>query len=449
MSSIGELSGRRPGSAPGRLFAFAFWGLAVTMLLNVQGLHLWGAPAAILGYGVALACCLCLMGRIDRWRQGVGTPGALMFATIASYLIIGGAVALGADTAWQLPLDISRDVLRQIFFLLVFLASLLGGRAMLGRVGVEALLKGVFAVLTASCLVILASPILRDLGVLAPYRLPYRLTGAFTDANGAGMIGCATAAVALALLGGVRRRTHAYLGLTAGCAVALGSYSLSAVLVLGALFAFFLLLNGHRGRGPIVRWLLVMCLTGIVIVFAYVTVHLAKAMLDREQQEKIEQAAAILSGESPFGKGTSNRPFLWKTGLAKALESPFAGHGLGRLHNLPGGPIMHLGKPEGVHNVYLMLVGEAGIVPLSMYCLFLFSLLRFYWTAPRSLARDVIVGWAIAMTLFGVMFQHWLHQGAFMFLAGLCSAMAAQRTAIRRRPASAGYRSQDARSARR
>ncbi len=422
-------TGVRPGWGKSTLITLAFWMLAVMMLLNVRGLHLWGSPV-IMSYAVALACCLCLVVLVGaRWWLAGGTSGVLLLAAVASYLVIGGTVAV-ADGS-----DAGKDLLRQTFFLLVIVASLLGGRSVLERVGTEALLKGMLVVLTASCLVVLASPILSGLGVLPGYRLPFRLTGTFTDPNDAGFIGCMTAALAMALLGGVRRRVPAYLGLTAGCGAVLGSFSVSAVFVLGVLFAFFLLFNGRERRGPIVRWLFASYLLGS---FAYLTVNLTTITSHGEQQEKIDTVVAILSGEGMSGVRT-NRPFLWEVALTKALESPIVGHGMGRLHSLPGGPISYRGKPEGVHNVYLMLVGEAGIVPLWLYCLFLFSLLRFYWITPNSLARPVIVGWAVVMALFGVTFHHWLTLGAYCFLAGLSCALAASQVEIRHRPAAARY----------
>ena len=112
-------------------------------------------------------------------------------------------------------------------------------------------------------------------------------------------------------------------------------------------------------------------------------------------------------------------------GFEKSLESPIAGHGLYQLHSMEGAPVGHHGQPVGVHNLYLMLVGEAGIIPLALYVLALFFLIRVLWTMPISLARDSIVGWIIVMALFGLTFQHLLTMGAYTFLIGLTCAMSA------------------------
>ena len=117
----------------------------------------------------------------------------------------------------------------------------------------------------ASCIVILASPVLQDVGLTPLYRLPFRLPGAFTDINDAGFVGCMTAAAAVALLCNGGRRKLAYSGLIVGYAAAGGSLSRTAVLVIGALSIFFLLSNGLGRRRPMLRLLCVLSLGGIVV----------------------------------------------------------------------------------------------------------------------------------------------------------------------------------------
>ena len=93
------------------------------------------------------------------------------------------------------------------------------------------------------CAIILASPVLRDLGILPPYRLPFRLTGAFVDPNEAGLAACMTVALAAALLTNGGPRTLGWLGLVAGVAASLATVSRTALFVLGALAVVFLLIN--------------------------------------------------------------------------------------------------------------------------------------------------------------------------------------------------------------
>ena len=57
------------------------------------------------------------------------------------------------------------------------------------------------------------------------------------------------------------------------------------------------------------------------------------------------------------------RLLLWRLGFEKAMEAPVFGHGYRALVSMDGAPIGHDGRPAGPHNLYLMLLGEAGIVP--------------------------------------------------------------------------------------
>ena len=119
---------------------------------------------------------------------------------------------------------------------------------------------------------------------------------------------------------------------------------------------------------------------------------------------------------------TMDRPLLWRLGFEKAMEAPLFGHGLGALGYMDGAPIGHHGKPLGPHNLYLTLLGEAGIVPLLLFVSALVLLLRAQWGAPGSLARDATAAGIIVIALYGMSFQHLLGVGAFMFLAGLSVA---------------------------
>ncbi len=129
------------------------------------------------------------------------------------------------------------------------------------------------------------------------------------------------------------------------------------------------------------------------------------------------------------------RPLLWRLGFEKAMEAPVFGHGLRTLAYMEGAPIGHHGKPLGPHNLYLTLLGEAGIVPLLLFLSAIVLLLRAQWGAPKSLARDVIVAWVIVIALYCTAFQHLLKLEAFMFLAGLSVAIGAVRSAGDRCPA--------------
>lgn len=585
------------GRAQERLFSLAFWGLAVITLLNLQHLYLWGAPGVKLGgFLAALGCCLLLLGRAAMGRRRwPGTPGALLIAALASYIVLGAGAWFAAGL--ERAADFDRDVLRQTFFLIVAVAALSGGRALLERAGAEALLRGALALLTGSCIVVLTSPLLRDLGVVWPYVFTYRWPGAFIESNEAGFIGCMTASLALAFLGQVpeqgaaracRQRRLAWLGLVAGGGAIAASISITACVVFAAIWLFHLWAKGVRGRRLALQWALVASLLAAFVYLAepvrkirtYAEANigadyrmtcpqplgdnpglasdcamllaarddldgagllnwaastpvaswhgiglrgepprivaldlsrmglngrlspelggldqLAQLRLGRNQLagpippelgkltrlrrldlrdnaltgdippalwrlprlRELELADNRLTGALPAEAQTRDfitlllggndlsgpvadinnfrngalqsmrkRLFVWSLGMDKFLDSPLIGNGIGRLRrSMEGAPTDRVGNPTEIHNVYLMLAGEAGLAPLLLYLLFLYSLLRLQWTAPRSLARDAAASWALVMALYGVTFHHFTVLGAFMFLAGLCCALGA------------------------
>ena len=240
------------------LIAAAFWTLAVIDLTNLRYVHLGGLPQVeVVVARATMVCCILLLGLVGArcvmaWRKSGsiaplrrtlgGTPGMLLFGAVASYLAIGASV-LGVEAIRE-P-DTAGFLKYHVLHLGVLTAAAVGGRAMLERTGAERLLRGVLLVLIVSCASILASPVLRDLGILPPYRIPFRLTGAFEEPNDAGLAACMTVALAAALLTNGGPRTLGWLGLIAGVAASLATGSRTALVVLGALAVVFLLINAR------------------------------------------------------------------------------------------------------------------------------------------------------------------------------------------------------------
>ena len=528
MLSLVPFLRRRLDFASVACIAFSFWALAVLVHIKLQG-----GVIEPLVLGAMLLCCILLLGFVSlrRWKS-LGTPGVLLLAAIASYLLIASAASLVSDSEL-----LAKDLVRQGFFFGVTLAAILGGRSLLERIGAETLLKWTLVILMASCAVILASPLLRNIGVLPQYLHTYRMTGVFTDPNDAGFIACITVALALAFQSNGRQGPLGYLALVLGSAAVLATFSNTAVIVLGLMLILFLLLNVRRLRQDLLHTgLTVLCIAGVLlwiipetpvlysnevwIVEPYeakrvgetITVYLVydkthwadddpvnpwrwqradprpgdlntpdhatwtdvqgallpnytptdqdrgkflRAYVSYEKNRITYRAQTLAIGpimaasaetateanapanpldQAGGAKDDSNnrrdaslskRILLWELGAKKALQSPIIGNGLYQLHYMQGAPIGNHLRPTGVHNVYLMLLGEAGIIPLALYLLSLFFLIRLIWTVPKSLARDLVVGWVIVMALFGLTLHHLLTMGAYNFLIGLACATAA------------------------
>ena len=251
-------SARRTEPLQATLIAVAFWTLAVFALTNLRYVHLGGIPQVeVVIARATMACCVLLLGLVGAqcviaWRKSGslvslrgalgGTPGMLLFAAVASYLAIGAAV-LGVEAISQ-P-ETAGSLKYGILHFGVLVAAAVGGRAVLERTGTARLLQGVLVILISGCAVVLASPVLRDLGVLPPYRIPLRLTGAFVNPSDASLITCITVALAAAFLTNGGPRTLGWLGLAAGVAASLATASKTAFVTLGAMAVVFLAINAR------------------------------------------------------------------------------------------------------------------------------------------------------------------------------------------------------------
>lgn len=243
--------------------------MTTILLINMQGLYLWGTPAVkVVALGIIFICSLVLLAAVswrDPWWKKMGLPAALILATIATYLTIGTATFLFTENEWR---ETSfRDILRQSFFALVLLATLRGGDAILERIGFEGLMLGILMIQVASCLIVLTTPLLQYLDVLVTFRLPFRMTGAFTDPNDAGLVACMTVVLAFVLSSYGKWIKFSYVALALGCVAALMSFSRTAIVMVLGLPLFLSLLGGDYGLRRLAQGLITSGLL-VVIVFA-------------------------------------------------------------------------------------------------------------------------------------------------------------------------------------
>lgn len=118
---------------------------------------------------------------------------------------------------------------------------------------------------------------------------------------------------------------------------------------------------------------LVMLASAIVLIPLIGTIVQSSLDLTVEQQLRIDQFANIFAGDIDDNT-TTGRLSLWSLGLQRIGETfPFGG-GLGSFHRMDGGYTDLAGDWLGVHNVFLMILGESGLVPLLAFVFFLFVL---------------------------------------------------------------------------
>jgi O-antigen ligase len=107
----------------------------------------------------------------------------------------------------------------------------------------------------------------------------------------------------------------------------------------------------------------------IILVFAIATnfdsIH---GSLDLSKQRRIDNILLLASGQIDK-KTTSKRSVLFEHGIRKISQKPLLGYGLGSFQQFNRGPIQ-----LGVHNTFLLIAGESGIIPISLFILFLGTL---------------------------------------------------------------------------
>ena len=423
----------------------AFWlmaamvltnGAAIPVLTGLVGMRAWPIMLPVLFVYLFLAS---LAFRVPlRWA--LGAPGFLIVAGLASHLVIGSIMVAGAA---PYPYD---NLLQYGYFITAIVATAVGGSLVLRRAGIERLATGCLVILGLANSLTLASPMLVEFFSFVHRDADRRFVGIFFDPNDAGYAGCLAVALALAMLashGWQRRLAGAVLVL--GAVATILSFSRTSLLILGLLFLFFLLPSRRLSKIPFIVWMIV---TGMAGVLAFVVIALDRVPFFSPNQ--IDHLLSITETLLKLGvEGDYNRLDLWEIALSWIVESPVFGNGLGEFFRLTvSGCGVHQIEPCGVHNLYLLFLGEAGVVPLALFLLFLGSVLWERLRSGPSIAANAAAGWTLTLVVHAMTAHHLPRTIWGGFVVGLICAMAAY-AAERSRPyrhASAGHPSQGVRS---
>ena len=136
------------------------------------------------------------------------------------------------------------------------------------------------------------------------------------------------------------------------------------VMTIGAV-GVFIYYSKNLAGAKVVRRLIVV---GGILSFFAIQILPGYLELTELQFERIEQFTNFLSGD--FGEETTtNRSLFFQIGLGKIQDSWLLGEGFDTFYNM--GPYV-----GGVHNQYLLMVGEAGIFALFAYFAYLVWLFK-------------------------------------------------------------------------
>ena len=415
-SSAGQMTDRLLD----RIVASAFWTLSIVCLLNLNDFArmLTGVERAF--SPLLLFCCLIALAGLLRvgLMEALGTSGTLILSALASYAGVG--IVVSVLTGSDLRSDAAFHLERYLGSMLLILATAVGGRVVWTRIGGERLLRALLVVMAGSCVLILATPWLMEVYLVPPERGDLRFSGSFSNPNHAGLFACLAVALALSFIRAGRFRPFADGVLLAAVAALVLTFSRTALVILPALLAHSLLASrGVERRRLVVVG--VLALAGVVLTGTLT--NLSTGVLADPQRARWESLSQVVDNRSVDDVSLGGRLTLWRVASEMALEAPLFGHGLGRLHRLDGGYYDEDGVLLGAHNQYLVLVGEAGFIPLVLFVAFLWTMAR--RGSDRQTLPGAVSGWALVLAVFSLTADGILTQRPCDFLIGVACVVLA------------------------
>ncbi|WP_147282393.1 O-antigen ligase family protein [Microvirga subterranea] len=369
-------------------------------VLLFAGLNLNGAFLLFFGTEAFLSPLILLITIIMCVRYArasyVTASYALFVSTVGSYLFFGslaGLLASSLQTRYITSYGATLILVSAIYF---WLASM--REAELRRV-----LNILKNILFISCILVVLSDALRPFQVapeipgldaeqiMQGVESADRASGLFENPNEAAMI----ALYCIVLVAALPSRTplvRIVQGAVAVLALVM-TFSKTGMLVLMLLTGLFLFTRRSFGT-------LILSGLGIVAAFSVLWFVFNNDLLNLswEQRERLSDVLNLAGGEFNT-RSTTGRNVLFEFGFEKIKGNLPWGSGLGEFHAMEGGIRKISGGIElnewlGIHNTYLMILGEAGIVPLLMLGGFLASVLA---RGVRSSHRTIIVGFTIVL----------------------------------------------------
>ena len=352
---------------------------AVTVLTQSPGRAADGHTGSLLVYPFALAFSLYLLGRYLRLSSLSGSYLAFL-AFFTTYLGVAVVFSLINE-------DLNESdfiVFNMYAFQLLFISAIYFWLAQLGREDLEVCLRFSKKILLLASLGMLFSPFLTYYQANAADRAG----GFFIDQNQAAF--AVLYCLVLVAVYPAQRPLIALVEAGIATSAVMLTFSRTGLLVFIVLCGLYLL--SRRSVGQVV-----LSLVGFAAVFLllWATFEYDLVHLNFEQRQRLEDVAAILSGET-IQKTYDQRAILFDIGLHRIAEQLPWGAGIGKFHEMEYG-VRHqpTGHWLGVHNAYLLILGEAG---LAGFIAFLgFWAVAFWKMAQPSEYRGLAIGLTVVM----------------------------------------------------
>ena len=357
--------------------------LAVACGMNLNGV---ASMAFNLEQAVSIVMLLASLYLMMRcWRFVWSAPMKLMAATIVTWLILG-----------TLLYDPRLSVYEPTIFYLPNLSSVLIIGAIAGytasladEVSKLRWLASVRNIFVVSSLSVWASPLLYKYYVNLPLSADpqngtFRMGGFFANPNEAAIV--SVIALALLLVQPVRIFALQVLLLCVAIGATVLTFSKTGMSCLVILLAFF---AARRFKGyalflaPILAALILLMMQD-PRSFIETAIENPVIGLSQSQKSRLRAVGDILSGQINE-KTTTHRSAQWNIVISRAWDVFPLGNGLGSANAVKGGIREGAGGWLGVHNTFLMLWGEAGIMPPLLLIWLLVTLIL------QSMRRRLVV----------------------------------------------------------
>ncbi|RIK81125.1 MAG: hypothetical protein DCC68_09270 [Planctomycetota bacterium] len=409
---------RRPAAAAlarKSILGLASFALLIVLCLfdmNTVAYNLWGVNQAFSIVILVLCIVVLLLYRLTVYRD-LGTAGRLYVLFFVALVAIGTPIGLSADPEGIL----GRSFLIRLLLasLLIVMAAAVAARSVFLAYGVRFTLGGLFLLGLVIPLGIWISSYYPEF-----YRVRIgesrdlsRATGTYNNPNEAGAAVCMFAAMVFAYMMSGRSKL------------------LSTVLVVGALMisALAILLTASRGAFVVFALVslaqvvispgskkLVLSLAAVAVVagmaYAVFSYWVVREATDRSQVERFESLGRVIRGEVT-DETTGGRFELAMNGIREWQKSPLLGNGLGTQRRVGAANI-------GPHNTYILIAGEAGIVPLALYLLMIAAIVWQGWKCPVPAIRTFAMTFGFVLALGSLTAHGVLQSREYALMMGLC-----------------------------
>ena len=363
------------------LIKYSFLILCIIFLCNLNGiiflLYRIQAPLSPL---ILFVCSIIIFISVFHLKvslKSIGFQAMLLF--YFSYLSIGLFSYLWDSTFIDPNTSLTLLFRSYISSILVIAAFYISAKVFIITGNVNFLLKSILVLSLLSVLVILLGPVLGIEEAVSQNQVinmdRNRRYGLFSNPNEAGSFSAYFIVISLTSYSYFKKGELFFLAcFVLGAYAAVSSFSKAAMIITVVLIISFVLYNlkfakmisGANIKKPLVMALFLTISTVIIIMqfFRYVD------ELTYDQRTRLFHTVQLFTGKFDENN-TSERSELYSFAWNSIKHRPIAGYGIGVYHKMkdfPGGNTM------GVHNTYLLILGESGFIPLLLF-LFMFLML--------------------------------------------------------------------------